>query len=95
VALPRLPFFPGEPAVNPLRILPPEAFGWLCLVLGIALLATAGKWRYRFRGRLVAFIGLSIWALLAGATNSTTSMIIDVTIMFALLGEIIAGHNDC
>lgn len=95
VALPRLPFYADPPAVNPLRFLPPEAFGWITLALGIALLVTNGRLRYRISGRMVAFAGLLIWALLAGATNSITSLIIDITVMYAMLGEIGAGRNDC
>jgi len=95
VAIPRLPFYAEAPTVNPLRFLPPEAFGWITLALGIALLLTNGHQRYRFGGRMVAFAGLLIWALLAGATNSITSLIIDITVMYAMLGEIGAGRNDC
>lgn len=96
VAIPRLPIWAGmQPAVNPLRFLPPEAFGWITLALGIALLLTNGKQRYRFRGRMTAFVGLFVWALLAGATTSVTSLIIDVTVMYAMLGEIGAGRDDC
>jgi len=96
VALPRLPLWNGpSPAVNPLTILPPEAFGWICLVLGVALLATAGRWRTHVSGRVVAFVGLLIWALLTGATTSVTSRIIDITVCYAMIGEIMAGDNDC
>jgi len=96
VAIPRLPFWSGDaPAVNPLRFLSPEAFGWLTLVLGIALLLTNGRLRYRVSGRLVALGGLLVWALLAGATSSITSLIIDITVMYAMLGEIMAGRDDC
>jgi hypothetical protein len=96
VAVPRLPMWPGPaPTVNPLRFLPPEAFGWICLALGIALLLTAGRHRFRVRGRLMAFFGLLVWALLFGATNSVTSQIIDLTVMWAMLGEIMAGRDDC
>ena len=96
VALPRLPFWPGStPTVNPLRFLPAEAFGWITLALGIALLLTAGRWRTKMAGRLVAFVGLIVWALLAGATFSITSRAIDIIIAYAMLGEIGAGRNDC
>jgi hypothetical protein len=95
VALPRLPFYASQPVVNPLRFLPFEAFGWITLALGIALLLTNGKQRHRLSGRVVAFAGLLIWALLAGATTSVTSLIIDLTVMYAMLGEIGAGRDDC
>jgi hypothetical protein len=96
VALPRLPLWPGAaPTVNPLRFLPPEVFGWITLILGIALLLTNGRQRHRFRARLVAFVGLLVWAFLAGATNSATSFIIDITVAYALLGEIGASRDDC
>jgi hypothetical protein len=95
VALPRLPIWPGAaPTVNPLRYLPPEVFGFITLVLGIALLATNGPCRYRFIGRLTAFVGLLVWSLLAGATTSVTSLIINVTIMWAMVGEIGAQRDD-
>jgi hypothetical protein len=32
---------------------------------------------------------------LTGATNSATSLLIDLVIMWALLGEIGAGRDDC
>lgn len=94
VAIPRLPFWPTQPTVNPLRFLPPEAFGWLCLVVGIALVITAGRRRCRVSGRLVALAGLVLWGLLAGATNSATSFWVDITIAYAMLGEIGAGCNE-
>lgn len=95
VALPRLPLWPGDtPNVNPLRLLPPEVFGWICLILGIALLVTTGRWRCKMAGRLVAFVGLIVWALLAGATLSVTSLFIDIIIAYAMLGEVGAGCND-
>lgn len=93
VAIPRLPLYDFPPSVNPLGLLPPAVFGWLTLVLGIALLATNGPRRHKMSGRLVAFIGLVIWAILTGATSSVTSMIIDVAIMWAMVGEI--GAQSC
>jgi hypothetical protein len=96
VALPRLPLF--EPslsmAVYPLGILPQETFGWLFLLVGLALLATAGRWRLILRGRLAALAALVAWSVLAAATTSTTSRLIDFVIMYSLMGEIIAGRDD-
>lgn len=95
VALPRLPGWPGPTIVYPLQFLPQEAFGWLTLVAGLLLLATLGKYRWRLRGRLAALFAFAVWATLAAATTSATSLLVDLIIMYALLGEIIALPNDC
>jgi len=94
VAIPRLPLWDTPPLFSPLTIFPPVVFGWLALALGIALLVTNGPRRPMFSGRLVAFIGLVVWALLAGATDSVTSILIDIIIMWAMVGEIGASSND-
>lgn len=94
VAVPRLPFVPAPVIVYPLGILPQEAFGWLCLATGLALLATGGRWRLRVRGRMVALAALLMWSVLAAATSSLTSLLIDLLMMYACLGEITANH-DC
>lgn len=95
VALPRLPGWPGPAIVYPLHLLPQEAFGWLTLIAGVLLMATLGEQRWRLRGRLVALFAFAVWATLAAATTSTTSLMIDLLIMYALLGEIIALPDDC
>lgn len=95
VALPRLPGWPGPAVVYPLQFLPQEAFGWLTLAAGLLLLATMGRHRLRVRGRLAALFSFVVWATLAAATTSATSMLIDLLIMYALLGEIMALHNEC
>jgi hypothetical protein len=97
VALPRLPIFPmsASMVVYPLGILPQETFGWLFLVVGVALLATCSHaCRLRLRGRLVALAALLAWSVLAAATTSTTSRLLDAAIMWAMFGEIIAGRDD-
>ena len=94
VAVPRLPLWDIPPLFSPLTILPPELFGWLTLALGIALLATNGPRRQSLGGRLVAFVGLVVFGILTGATTSVTSMIINVGIMWAMVGEIGAGPDD-
>ncbi len=96
VALPRLPLF-GPSAtmtVYPLGILPQETFGWIFLTAGLVLLATGGRWRLRMRGRLAALAALVAWSVLAAATSSATSRLLDLAIMYALVGEIIAGRDD-
>ena len=95
VALPRLPFWPGPLIVYPLNLLPQEVFGWLALALSLALLATMGKWRLRFAGRLAAMLAFVLWATLAVATTSATSMILDVMFAWAMFGEIITQRGDC
>jgi hypothetical protein len=80
--------------VYPLGILPQETFGWIFLTAGLVLLATGGRWRLRMRGRLAALAALVAWSVLAAATSSATSRLLDLAIMYALVGEIIAGRDD-
>lgn len=94
VALPRLPFWPGPDVVYPLRFLPQEVYGWLTLAAGLLLLATTGRYRIRVRGRLAALLAFVVWATLAAATTSATSMMIDLLIMYALLGEMMVWRYD-
>lgn len=95
VALPRLPLWDIMPPVSILGLLPPSVYGWLFLALGIALLATNGRWRTRMIGRLLAFIALVLWGVLLGGTTSITSMIINLAVMWAMVGEIMAGDYEC
>jgi hypothetical protein len=90
VALPRLPGFPGPSTVYLLTLLPAEAFAWLALALAIGLLATAGCCRTQFVGRLLATLAFILWVTLAAATNSITSMILNLAFAYAMLGEILA-----
>jgi hypothetical protein len=95
VALPRLPGFPGgAPTVYPLGLLPQETFGWLFLAAAVGLLLTGGRWRNRVRGRMAALLAFLAWSVILAATTSWTSRLLDATVMWALLGEIIAGQED-
>lgn len=94
VALPRLPLWDVMPPVSVLGLLPAAAYGWLFMVLGIALLATNGRWRTRLSGRLVAFVALVLWGVLLGGTTSITSIIINLAVMWAMVGEIGASEGD-
>lgn len=96
VALPRLPLFAPSASmtVYPLGILPQETFGWIFLAAGLALLITGGRWRLKMRGRTAALAALLAWSVLAAATTSTTSRLLDLGIMYSLVGEIIAGRDD-
>lgn len=94
VALPRLPGWPGPVVVYPLRLLPPEVFGYLTLVVGLTLWLTAcNRWRLRPAGRLAAVLAFATWLTLAAATTSATSVMVDLVIAYALLGEIV-GQED-
>ncbi len=93
VALPRFDFWPGAPVVYPLNILPQDVFAWLALLNAVALVLTAGQWRLRFVGRLAALVAFVTWVLLAAATTSWTSRLIDITLAYAMLGEITAQRG--
>jgi len=93
VAIPRLPFWPGPPVVYPLNLLSGEAFGWLALVNAVALVLTARSWRFGWTGRTVALVAFVTWVLLAFATTSWTSRLIDITLAYAMLGEITAQRG--
>lgn len=90
IALPRLPFWPGPAIVYPLKLLPEATFGWLTLAVSLALLITAWRWRLHFSGRFVALVAFVTWVILAVATTSVTSMILDITFAWASFGEVIA-----
>lgn len=93
VAIPRLPFWPGPPVVYPLNLLSGEAFGWITLANAVALVVTAKAWRFHWLGRTVALVAFVTWVLLAFATTSWTSRIIDITLAYAMLGEITAQRE--
>jgi hypothetical protein len=93
VAIPRLPFWPGPAVVYPLGILSSDAFGWLTLVNAIALLVTGGRWRLHWLGRLAALGAFATWVLLAFATTSWTSRLIDIILVWAMWGELTAQEG--
>jgi hypothetical protein len=88
VAVPRLPFWPGPSTVYQLTILSAEVFGWLALALAIGLFATAGCCRTQFIGRLLAMLAFVLWVVLAAATTSFTSIMLNLGFAYAMLGEI-------
>lgn len=93
VAIPRLPFWPGPPVVYPLGLLSSDAFGWLTLLNAIALFATGGRWRLHWVGRVAALGAFATWVLLAFATTSWTSRLIDIILVWAMWGEITAQEG--
>lgn len=98
VGLPRLPLpWPTDgPAFAPLRFLPPEAYGVLMTALGVALMVTAYRGRLSVVGRLVAAAGFVQWMMLAAATPSATSLLIDLAVASVLLAEVwtVRAHDE-
>jgi hypothetical protein len=88
VALPRLPFWPGPSTVYQLTILPAEVFGWLALALAVGLFATTGCCRTHLVGRIIAMLAFVLWVILAAATTSITSIVLNLAFAYAMLGEI-------
>lgn len=89
VGLPRLPIFGAQVVYTPLRFVDPWVYGVALTALGVALMATAYRgWRLRPWGRLVAALGFAAWVMLAAATNSTTSLLINVAVASVLLTEV-------
>lgn len=90
VGVPRLPLFDGTEVVyTALRFVDPWVYGVMMTALGLALLATAyGGWRLRPWGRLVAALGFAAWVMLAAATSSATSLLINLAVASVLLAEV-------
>lgn len=90
VGVPRLPIFDGETIYFALlRFFDPWVYGVMLTTLGVALWATVYRgWRMRPLGRLVAAVGFAAWVTLAAATDSVTSMLINLTVASVLLAEV-------
>lgn len=87
IGLPRLPLVHDMFPFAPQRFGTPDMFGVLCTVAGLLLLATAYERRLTIWGRLTAVLGFVTWVTLAGATVSTTSLLIDLAVALSLLME--------
>lgn len=88
VGLPRLPVLAELFSFATQRLLPPETFGVICTLTGVLLLATChSDRRLALIGRLSAVAGVVLWATLAAATDSTTSLLIDLAVAASLLME--------
>ena len=88
VGLPRLPVLAELFSFATQRLLPPETFGVICTLTGVLLLATChSDRRLALIGRLSAAVGFVLWATLAAATVSTTSLLIDLAVAASLLME--------
>ena len=87
VGLPRLPLMGQLFSFAPQRFGPPEAFGVVCTLVGLLLLATSYELRLTIWGRLAAALGFVTWVTLAAATTSATSLLINLAIATSLLME--------
>ncbi len=87
VGVPRLVFFVDVP-YNPLRFADPWVYGILMTVLGTLLLITSFGRRRTIAGKLVAGASFVAWCMLAAATTSATSLMINITVAASLLMEV-------
>lgn len=71
------------------ELAPAVVYGLGFLILGLALLVTSGRWRLRLSGRLAAVVGAGMFATLAAdvAHLSLTSLLINLMMAYALIGE--------
>lgn len=92
VGLPRLPMF--DAVYSPLRFMEPWVYGIVMTVLGLALYITSSR-RLTAVGRVIAATGFTMWIVLAAATSSTTSFLIDLVVASVLLAEVWAQRDRC
>ena len=74
----------------------PSLYGWMFLALAVALMITSWRGRFSVPGRMIAAAGAILYAIAAAdaASRSTTSMLVNLAMAYALLGEA-ASINDC
>lgn len=90
VALPRLPFVADIVSFAPQKFGPPEFYGVLLLLAGVGLILTTTAHRLNVRGRVAAGLAFVMFATLAFATTSTTSLLVDLMIAYVAFGEMTA-----
>lgn len=88
VGVPRLPVFATAPSVDLLRFVAPWVYGVMLTALGLALLVTSYRGRLSLAGRLTAALGFAAWVMLAAATSSATSWLVNVAVASTLLAEV-------
>lgn len=94
VGIPRLPGVAEVAAFAPQRFGPPEVFGVVCTLAGLALLATAYRQRLTIWGRMAAVVAFAVWITLAAATTSNTSQLLDLAIAASLFVEVGTLRNE-
>lgn len=87
VGIPRLLFFTDVP-FNPLRFADPWVYGILMTVLGVLLLTTSFGKRRTMYGKFVAGASFVAWSMLAVATTSATSLLVNLIVAASLLMEV-------
>lgn len=86
--VPRLPIIDDLLPFAELRFFAPDIYGVLFTSLGLALLATSYRCRLCWQGRLVAALGVVAYSVLAAATFSATSFLINAIFALVLLREV-------
>lgn len=87
VGIPRLPLVEDLVTFAPQRFGAPEVYGIACVLVGVLLMATAYELRLTLWGRTAAGLAFVLWATLAFATTSATSLLIDAAVAVSLLVE--------
>lgn len=90
VGIPRLPFAHDVLPFAGLQGASPEVFGIVGIAIGLLMLATTYHWRLSLPGRIAAGLAFVFFCTLAVATNSATSLIVDITMAWAAFGEMVA-----
>lgn len=87
IGVPRLALTHAALPVAAHRFGEPQAWGWLFVVVGLALLVTCWRWRFTPAGRIIAGLGAVAFVGLAAATTGATSFGVDVSLACALAWE--------
>lgn len=97
VGVPRLPVLNSVLGMtyNPLRFMEPWMYGIAMTLLGVMLFVTSYRGRIDLSGRVVAALGFTMWIVLAAATTSTTSLLINLAVASSMLAEVLAQRGRC
>lgn len=90
VGIPRMPLVHDILSFADLQGPPPEVFGIVGVAICLLLMMTTYRWRIDLPGRIAAGLAFFYFCTLAVATNSATSLIVDITMAWAAFGEMVA-----